>query len=64
MSSTTTLDQALALLKQYNQEEFHIRHARIVSGVLGYFAEEYDPENREFWEIVGLLHDLDFTYYS
>jgi predicted hydrolase (HD superfamily) len=63
MSSTTTLDQALALLKQYNQEEFHIRHARIVSGVLGYFAEEYDPENREFWEIVGLLHDLDFEKY-
>ena len=25
-----------------------------------YFAREYDPENKEFWGIVGLLHDLDW----
>ncbi len=25
-----------------------------------YFAREYDPENEEFWGIVGLLHDLDW----
>ena len=25
-----------------------------------YFAREFDPENEEFWGIVGLLHDLDW----
>lgn len=28
-----------------------------------YFAQQYDPDNIEFWEIVGLLHDLDFGMY-
>ena len=45
------------------QEAFHIKHAEIVSGVLRYFAKEYDPENEEFWGVVGLLHDLDFEQY-
>jgi predicted hydrolase (HD superfamily) len=25
-----------------------------------YFAREFDPQNEEFWGIVGLLHDLDW----
>lgn len=28
-----------------------------------YFAKEYNPENEEFWAVVGLLHDLDFELY-
>ena len=55
-----TLQEAQTLLERYNKEEFHLRHAAIVSGVMGYFAAEYDPENVEFWKVVGLLHDLDF----
>ena len=54
--------QAVELLKKYNKEEFHIRHAYTVEGVMRYFAKElgYDEE---FWGIVGLLHDIDFEKY-
>ena len=60
MSRVPTLPEAQALLEQYNEEPFHRRHGQIVSGVLGYFAREYDPERVEYWEAVGMLHDLDF----
>ncbi len=63
MSYMPTLEQAWEILRKYNKEEFHIRHAQIVSGVMRYYAKEYDPERVEFWEIVGLLHDLDFEMY-
>lgn len=63
MSYMPTRDEAWALLNLYNAEEFHLRHAVIVEGVMRYFAEEYDPERVDFWGIVGLLHDLDFEQY-
>lgn len=55
-------NEALNLLKKYNEEEFHIRHALTVEGVMRYFAKElgYDED---FWGIVGLLHDIDFEKY-
>lgn len=54
--------EAVELLKKYNQEEFHIRHAYTVEGVMRYFARElgYDED---FWGMVGLLHDVDFEKY-
>ena len=55
-----TVQQAREILCQYNSEPFHLRHADIVSGVMGYFAREYDPDRVSFWEAVGMLHDLDF----
>ncbi len=59
-----TRDEALALLKEYNQEPFHIRHALTVEGVMRYFARTLGyGEEEEFWGIVGLLHDLDFERY-
>ena len=33
---------ALDLLKKYNKEEFHLRHAFTVEGVMKYFARELD----------------------
>lgn len=60
MNAIPTVSEAQALLEEYNQEPFHLKHAKIVSGVLGYFAKEYDPEHEEFWRVAGLLHDLDF----
>ncbi len=32
--------QAIDLLKKYNKEEFHLRHAITVEGVMRYFAKE------------------------
>ena len=59
-----TRQEAEALLRKYNSEPFHLKHAEIVSGVMEYFARElgYGSE-AEFWGIVGLLHDLDFEQF-
>lgn len=54
--------QALDLLKKYNKEEFHIRHALTVEGAMRYFAKQYGYDE-EFWGLVGLLHDIDFEVY-
>ena len=52
------------MLTEYNQEEFHLKHALIVEGVMKYFAnEEGFGDEADFWGIVGLLHDLDFEQY-
>ena len=54
------LTKAEEILKKYNKENFHIQHAKTVSGVLGYFAKKHDPTREEYWRIVGMLHDTDF----
>ncbi len=56
-------DQALEILKKYNKEDFHIHHGKTVAGVMRYFANKFDPDRVDFWEVVGLLHDLDFELY-
>ena len=57
-------DDALALLREHNKDPFHITHGETVEGVMRYFAHELDPENEEFWGIVGLLHDLDWEEHT
>jgi len=53
--------QAWDLLCEYNQGEFHRKHGRIVGDVLRWYAQQlgYGGE-ADFWEAVGILHDLDF----
>ena len=55
-----TLEQAEVIIRKYNKEDFHIRHALTVSGVMGYYAKKYDPSRVEYWKVVGMLHDTDF----
>ncbi len=55
-------EEAFNLLKKYNKEEFHIRHALTVEGVMKYFAKE-NGEDENYWGNVGLLHDIDFEMY-
>ena len=56
-----TRDEALALLRRYNKEPFHILHALTVEGVMDWYARElgYGGE-ADFWALAGLLHDIDF----
>ncbi|WP_313342391.1 hydrolase [Sedimentibacter sp.] len=59
-----TKEEALTLLKEYNKEEFHLKHADTVNFVMEYFAKQLGYEDEaEFWGLVGLLHDLDFEMY-
>ena len=64
MQANITREEALALLRKYNKEPFHIQHGLTVEGVMRWFAKEQGyPEEEEFWGIVGLLHDIDFEEY-
>lgn len=61
MQSNLTREQALALLKTYNKEPFHIQHALTVEGVMRWYANELGyGEDADFWATAGLLHDIDF----
>ena len=64
MQSQITREQAFALLKKYNAESFHIRHALMVEGVMRWYARELGyGQEEEYWGITGLLHDIDFEQY-
>ncbi len=61
MNTNITRDQALALVKKYNSEAFHILHALTVEGVMRWYANELGyADEADFWAICGLLHDVDF----
>lgn len=62
MSKTLTRDEALALLKEYNESDALVKHGLAVEGVMRHFARKYG-EDEEKWGIVGLLHDLDYEKY-
>lgn len=62
--STVTREQAFDLLKTYNKDPFHIRHALTVEGIMHYYAEALGfSDEKDYWGIVGLLHDIDFELY-
>lgn len=64
MKSNITREKAFELLKKYNKESFHIQHALTVEGVMGWYAENLGyADEKEYWSIVGLLHDIDFELY-
>ena len=54
-------DEAMALLRRYNSEPFHLCHALTVSKVMRHMADALGyGEEADFWAVVGLLHDIDF----
>ena len=59
-----TREVAWELLREYNKDEFHLEHAEIVGKTMRYFAEKLGyGDEADFWEVVGILHDLDFEMY-
>ena len=59
-----TREGAWELLREYNKDEFHLEHAEIVGKTMRYFAEKLGyGDEADFWEVVGILHDLDFEMY-
>ena len=56
-----TYEEAMALLRRYNKETFHLCHAITVSKVMRRMADALGyGEEADFWAVVGLLHDIDF----
>lgn len=64
METAFTRDKAWDLLTEFNKEQFHLKHALTVEGVMRWFANELGyTDEQELWGIVGLLHDLDFEQF-
>lgn len=54
-----TREEALTLLRKYNQDESHIKHALAVEGTMRHFAHRMSGDEN-LWGIVGILHDIDW----
>lgn len=64
MEAGMTREQAWPLLREYNQEPFHLQHALTVEAVMRWFANELGyGADADFWALCGLLHDVDFERY-
>jgi predicted hydrolase (HD superfamily) len=64
MNAKISREQAWELLKKYNKDVFHLQHALTVEGVMKWFAMDQGfGEEKGFWSIAGLLHDIDFEQF-
>lgn len=62
-TKTITRTEAWELLTRYNQNEGLLKHALAVEAVMLHFAEIFAAEDKGFWGIIGLAHDLDYEKY-
>ncbi|WGS65991.1 HD domain-containing protein [Marinitoga aeolica] len=56
-----TRDEAIKLLKEQVKNDNLIKHCLAVGAIMKGLAKELG-ENPERWEIIGILHDLDYEY--
>ena len=54
-----TREEALDLMRRYNENESLRKHALAVEGVMRYAARKRG-EDEDDWGIIGLIHDLDY----
>ncbi|HAG09546.1 MAG TPA: hydrolase [Desulfotomaculum sp.] len=57
-----TYEEAVSLLKEFNQNESLLKHAYSVEAVMRYAARKAG-EDEEKWGIIGLVHDLDYELF-
>ncbi len=60
-------EKALALLKQWNENDALVKHGLQVEAIMRHYAQEAGQENApegvDYWGCVGLLHDVDYEKY-
>ncbi len=56
---TPTYEEALSILKEFNDSESLLKQAYCVEGVMRYMARKMGGDE-EKWGIIGLVHDLDY----
>lgn len=56
-------EEALSLLKEYNQNDGLIKHALAVEAVMRYCAQKRGKDE-EKWGAIGLVHDLDYERFA
>ena len=57
-----TLEKAKEILKKHVSEPHLFSHALAVSSAMGAMAEHFG-EDKEYWQAIGYLHDVDFEKY-
>ena len=62
MQPAPNREQALALLRQYNQNQALIHHALAVEAAMRYLARKKGVDE-ETWGVIGLIHDLDYEQF-
>ena len=59
-----TRQEAIALFKHHNKTPFLYQHALTVEQVLRWYADNLGISGeKDYWGLVGLLHDIDFEEY-
>ncbi|AEA47654.1 HDIG domain-containing metalloprotein [Archaeoglobus veneficus] len=52
-------DEALSILKKYVKDEKLVKHCIATAAIMREVAEELG-ENADKWELIGILHDIDY----
>ena len=60
--SKLTLERAKEILPKHTTEQHLFVHAACVSAAMGAMAE-YFGEDKDHWEAIGWLHDVDYEQY-
>lgn len=58
-----TVEQAKEILKKYVKKQEFIDHNLEVGRAMKALAQHFN-ENKDFWQIVGILHDIDMEVYG
>ena len=54
------LDQARSLMQEWVASPALRTHMECVAACMGAYAAKMEPEQKERWEVCGLLHDMDW----